>query len=717
MSVVLAAGVMPISAALAQGTASPADGTPADETLADEGEGTGASRPQGTIVVTAQRRQQLLEDVPLAIQAFTGEQLEETGFRDLRDVIALIPGASEGRGNSAGIRSFQIRGVSSFLGDSTVGYYLDEAAYVIPNRNYAPVARSFDLDRVEVLRGPQGTLYGLGAMGGTIRFITNDPDLDTFGVRGDIGISDTAEGGDMNYYGDIALNAPIVEGKLAIRAVASYEERGGFAASPSFPDILNSNQLENYRVKLLAKPTEELTLKLAYHRNITIDNLGQNFLTTDPASFARLSDRARSKQIVDIYTGYISYDAGPVLLESSTGYVDRTDAAVSALLLPPAAPICRPSCTLDVSSESESFVQEIRAVSQLDSPLDFVIGGIYQEARNLEDIDVREVPPGISAASEYDSTSWAVFGEVSYGFLDGKLRPLVGLRYFEDERDFFTQNRPPFGPLPPLLETQGNFDALNPRFNLTFEPNEDILIYGNVARGFRSGTFNNAAALADPLADRTVQPDAIWSYEIGGKFNVTDNLYLELIGYIFDWSDIQLTLTLAQGPAAGVSAIRNGGEVEGKGIDWTINWQPIPGLTLQNTGNYNSTQFTSIRNAELFAQAPNIQVGRQLVNTPEFTSNTAVTYVGPSGFRDSDILVNATYSYISEQGDFTDPLGRRGDDHHLLRARAGLQFDNFGVYVFGENLLGDNDPILVAFSGISRYYPRVVGLELSFDFQ
>ena len=707
---------LPVFSALGLAIVAPAYAQDADNVGADPDTSATdiAAGSQNKIVVTAQRRQQLLEDVPLAIQAFEGEQLEQTGFRDLRDVISLVPGASEGRGNSAGIRSYQIRGVSSFLGDSTVGYYLDEAAYVIPNRNYAPVARSFDMERVEVLRGPQGTLYGLGAMGGTIRFITNDPVLDEFGARGNVGISDTGEGGNSNHYGDIALNAPIIKDKLAIRGVASYEKRGGFAESPSFPGRSNEVRMENFRVKLLAQPTERLTLKAAYHRNVTEDDLGQNFATNDPATFPGSRVEPGNRQVYDMYTGYVSYDTGPVLLESSTGYVDRVDRASIPIILPGPPGALPPQ--LDVIGISDSFVQEVRAVSQLDSPLDFVIGGIYQEAKNLEDINIRFGPP-ISAVSTFDSTSWAVFGEISYGFLDGRLRPLIGLRYFEDDRDFISQGRPPGPPgrpLPPALETQGNFDALNPRFNLTFEANPDVMFYTNIARGFRSGTFNNAAALqANQFVEPTVDPDKIWSYEVGTKINILDNLYVELIGYKFDWSEIQLTYT----SNSGVSVIQNGGDVEGKGVEWTINWRPFTGFNLQNSGNFNSTEFVSIGNTEAFAATPNVALDQQLVNVPEFTTSTSATYITPSGIHNSDLFLNATYSYISEQGDFGDPLGRLGDDHHLLRARAGLQFDDFGVYLFGENLLADKDPIIIAFSGITRYYPRVIGLELSFDFR
>lgn len=680
------------------------------QTVEDRQPSAGADEREG-IIVTAQRRQQFLEDVPIAMQAFSGEELEREGYRDLRDIISLVPGASEGRGNAAGIRSYQIRGVSSFYGDSTVGYYLDEAAYVIPNRNYAPVARAFDMERVEVLRGPQGTLYGLGSMGGTIRFITTDPDLEGFGARGNLGISDTAEDGEINYYGDIALNAPIIEDVLAIRGVASYEERGGFAESPSFPGDLNETRLENYRVKLMAQPTRALVLKLGYHHNVTEDDWGQNFATLDPAAFPASRVQGRNRQVYDMFTGYLAYDFGPILLESSTGYVDRVDDATGPIVFIGGPPGALPPA-LTVRGESESFVQEVRAVSQLETPLDFVFGGIYQDASNLEDIVVRFGPP-ISAQSIYDSRSWAFFGEVSYGFLDDTLRPLIGLRYFEDDRDFFSQNRPPRPVLPPAFETQATFDALSPRFNLTYEPNDAMLFYGNIAKGFRSGTFNNAAAVAVTNGEVgfAVQPDEIWSYELGGKFDIGNDLYLELVGYIYDWTDIQLNYTVA----GGVQVIRNAGNVQGQGFEWVLNWRPAQGLTLESSGNVNKTEFSSIVNPAAFAGTPNIAEGKQLATVPEFTANFGATYMAPSGIGLSDLFLNVNYSYVSEQGDTGDPFGRLGDDHHLVRARAGLQWDSLSVYLFGENLLGDKDPIQISGSGITRYYPRVVGLEVSFD--
>jgi outer membrane receptor protein involved in Fe transport len=670
---------------------------------------TGGQNPD--IVVTAQYREQRLQDVPIAIQAFGGEQLEETGVSNLAELIDFIPGASEGRGNAAGIQSYQIRGVSSFYGDSTIGYYLDEAAYVIPNRNYAPVARTFDVDRVEVLRGPQGTLYGLGSMGGTIRFITADPDLTRIRARGDAGYSFTAEDGRDNYYGDLALSVPLIENRLAIRGAASYEKKGGFAFSPSFPTDIDGDTFKNFRVKLLAKPTDALTIKLGYQRNDTFDKWGRNYDNANLDRFPASPVKGRAHQIYDMYTGFISLDLGPVSLESSTGYIDRKDRFVGPIVLGPRA------FELRTANASKSFVQEVRAVSKGETALQYVLGAIYQHAKSTEDVAVVNGPP-VSAVSTYNSKSWAVFGEVSYGLFDDKLRPLIGLRYFKDDRDFTTQNRLPR--VTPAFNDTGKFHSLSPRFNLSYKPSDEAMFYVNVAKGFRSGTFNTAAAVATggPGIDFEVAPDKIWSYEAGTKLTLADRkLFLELAAYHFDWSDVQLNYTIA----GGVQVIRNAGVIKGDGFEYGLTWRPVPRLAIQMSGNINSTKFDKLINPAVFAATPNIAAGKQVASVPRNHHSIGASYTAPL-FNDVDLVLNGSYTYISKQGDVGVDIptitrfGALGQAHHLLRARAGLQFGKWQAAIFGENLINDNDPIQVSGSGSTRYYPRVIGVELKFDY-
>ena len=211
--------------------------------------------------------------MPAAVQAFSSSQLEESGLADLSQLMRAVPGASEGRSTSAGTRSFQIRGVTSLYGDSTVGYFLDDAVFTILNRNWAPVASTFDVKRVEVLRGPQGTLVGLGAMGGTVRFITADPDLKQLRARGVAGGPQTT-GGEPNWSVAAALSVPLISDRLAVHVVASRDHTGGYAESPTFPGVKNQTSNELLRIKLLGKPHRNVIVKLGWQRSDTSDPKG-----------------------------------------------------------------------------------------------------------------------------------------------------------------------------------------------------------------------------------------------------------------------------------------------------------------------------------------------------------------------------------------------------------------------------------------------------------
>ena len=161
------------------------------------------------IIVTAQRRAQAITDVPQPVQALGGAQLQNLGVQQLQDVISLVPSATIGSTISVGSNTFQIRGVAAGEtdGDATIGFYLDNFAFSMPGRPYAPAADFYDLDRVEVLRGPSGTLYGLGSLGGTIKVITKDPSLDE--VEGSARMSlNTTDGGKPGGGADAMINVP-----------------------------------------------------------------------------------------------------------------------------------------------------------------------------------------------------------------------------------------------------------------------------------------------------------------------------------------------------------------------------------------------------------------------------------------------------------------------------------------------------------------------------
>lgn len=714
------------------------------------------------IVVTAQKREQKLSEIPGAVQAFGNDALERAGIKDLNELVSSIPGASEGRSTSGGTRSYQIRGVASYYGDSTVGYYLDDAVFTILNRNWAPVARTFDVDRVEVLRGPQGTLYGLGAMGGSVRFITAEPDLKNFRVRGDASYSGT-KGGDPNWTGDLAVSIPLSEDVAAIRVVSSYDHKGGFAESSTFPGEKSVNETKNYRVKLLVKPTAALTLKAGYQHTDERDDKGNqleyvptlvngrpvdtfnNAYTTSSLNGQPVTTFNNTK--MNVTSAYASYDSGPVLVESSNGYIEanaQNRVPVNGVIL-------------NSGLQASTFSSELRLTSRDKGPLRWIGGVMYLRAKSAEDVNLQGFSPFAPAAfggpvysliangiPQYESKSWSEFGEVSYDFLDGRLTPTIGIRHFKDDRVFTDTQRlhtalPAFPPgpgfppttlvLPSTTVTSASFASWNPRFNLAYKVTNEAMVYGNIAKGFRSGVFNSVGSVkAVPGTPSAVQPDKLWSYELGTKLSLLNKkLALEFAVYHLDWSDIQLNYNAPGLPPPQPQIIANAGKAKGDGLDYGINWvTPLKGLTLAATGNFNRTKFTSIDNPVAFL-GTNIQSGEQLHSVPKQTHTVSATFSHHlSG--EWNMSYYGAYTYIGAQGDLSTvtyvgpartqlilpaPLGKA---QKLLKLRVGVEGNNWSAHLFGENLTNHDDPYYFNGSGWQRPYPRTVGLEVKYDY-
>ena len=714
--------------------------------------GAGATSPTQTITVTAQKREQRLIDVPAAVQAFTGAQLEETGIADLKDLVRSIPGASEGRSTSAGTRSFQIRGVTSLYGDSTVGYYLDDAIFTVLNRNWAPVASTFDVERVEVLRGPQGTLYGLGAMGGSVRFITADPDLKTLRARGVAGYSNT-EGGEPNWNVGAALSVPISTDTVGLRITATRDETGGYAESPTFPGQKNETTNEMVRIKLLARPHRDVTLKLGHQRSRTRDPKGNQleyrpgppevFTGMYPAStLGPTPTESFNNSRIELTSLYASYDAGPVLIESSSGHVKAWQSnrvPVNNLML---------NSGLDAGTTSS----ELRFVSKDTGASRWIAGAMVLHADSAEDVRLDAVtpPPAIpllgpiyaplrNDVPTYESKSWALFGEYSIDLLGGTLTPLVGLRYFRDERTFTDVQRPhtrlPVGAPGPcgipvnaaaclipasVNSTSETFESWNPRFNLSWKPNNTTTAYFNAAKGFRSGVFNSQSTVVAGFP-AAVQPDDVWSYEVGGKFALLNNtLFLEAAVYRLDWSDIQLNFNAPGFAPPPPQVVANVGDVRGTGVDYGITFTPLRGLRLALTGNINETEFTRIVNPQAFNNT-NIFVGNQLVTVPKQTHTAHVSWLRAMT-ENYTFALHGSYTYIGKQGDPSSvgqgpttrpaPLGRA---QKLLGLRVGVEAQRWSAFVVGTNLLNHDDPFYISGSGYQRNYPRTVGVELKLE--
>jgi outer membrane receptor protein involved in Fe transport len=665
-------------------------------------------------VVTASKRETKLQETPMSINAYSGETLTAFGNRDLSDVIMTVPGASEGLSNSIGQRIYQIRGISSIAGDSTVGYYLDEASFSIPNVNMAPVARTFDVERVEVLRGPQGTLYGQGSMGGTIRFITAEPNLSEFEGKVQAGTSLTSDG-DPGYSGDVALSVPIIKDKLGFRIVGGYEKVGGYAESPDFPgeENINGGDVNNIRAKLRFEPNDKLLIKAMYQRPETKQDFGVMLTDNDPPTISGTGGvRGYVNNDYNQYSFFVGYDLGFAAIESGTGFIDFSLEFLQGFNL--GVPV-----KLEGPQTAETFSEELRLVSQGDGPLQWVGGVYYQASKNDQG---NKATPSIpipaltwDAKTTIESKSWSGFGEVSYGFMDGLITPLVGVRYFTDDRTYHDVAMS--GAVTDLKDT---FDSVNPRFNLSITPGSGNLYYFNVAKGFRSGNFNASPAVNfaqfSGLTNATaaVEPDELWTYEVGTKmFAMNGRFMVESSLYYNDWKDMQVLVN------PGLAVLMNAGDAEIYGIDLSVSYMPVAGLTLQASGNINQAEFTKVDPAVANMSATDVlEEGHRIPFVPEYNFTLAAAYTWYLGYKDLQGVANGSFTHTAAQWSNE----KLGEAQNNLGLRFGVQPDkeSWGVYIYGKNLL-DNKSIVYdqsspLLSVMTRVYPRQVGVEFQYKF-
>lgn len=644
----------------------------------------------GEIVVTAQRREQALSDVPQAVQAISGTQLQALGVGQLQDVISLVPGASIGSTISVGSNTFQIRGVAAGEtdGDATIGFYLDNFAFSMPGRPYAPAADFYDINRVEVLRGPSGTLYGLGSLGGTIKVLTNDPVLDDaqLSARMAANVTDGGEpGGEVN----AMVNVPLIQDKLALRGVFTYRSIGGFADNiATGKKDANDAETLTARVKLLAQPTERLSVQLSAWYNQSNQDFSNRATFADPAVFDQTFGIADSDY--SLYTADLSYDLGFATLLSTTGYIENTVVVNNGGFIPGIG-----SFSSFWPLRTKNFTEDLRLASNPGGPLSWIVGVFYVNGKTSggQSVTLGDFPvAGQTGLATFNDNvirtkATAFYGNATYSLLDGLADVTVGGRYYTERRRFDENSSLTLIGANVVLPTVGRATAknntFNPRVNIAIHPTEDGMIYAEVAKGFRSGAITSTSIISAANGalgtnfDNSSPPDTLWNYEAGLKWTF-GRLNVAASGYYFDWKDAQIELS----PTL-QSIVVPIGNVRGKGIDAEISWRtPLTGLTLAASGNINSTKLQDV--VPLVASAlPWLSNGNQLPGTAKRTVAVTGSYVTDIG-NGWDLNLNGRYSYRSRQRSVFN--GVYAPWNGFGSVRAGVAKDGFEVSIFSDNV-------------------------------
>ncbi|NIB38180.1 TonB-dependent receptor [Pseudomaricurvus alkylphenolicus] len=688
------------------------------------------------IIVTAEKRSEgaSVADTPLAISAVGGAELEARGYTSLFEAISVNPGVSSSKVGGQG-ESVQIRGISSTIGDSPVGYYLDDMPFTRVGQNVSPELNPYDLNRVEVLRGPQGTLYGSGSSGGTVRIITQDPYLNEFSGKTTVATSFTESGGN-NWKVQGAVNIPLLEDTLALRVVGSQIEQAGYIDRP-LEGIDNFNDMEDssYRAKLLYTPTEKLSIKASvWHTENSQPapfadeelNYSAVFFELDPVTFmpsgsVRPAEAAFSstENESDLYGVSVEYVSDNFVFVSTTSYLEGDSVQGYDSLGTPFV----------LQNTSESFSQEFRVSTSLEGRLNWTAGLMYQDMETTAASDAGFVFQGVPTISMTEFTNgtsssqqWALYGELHYQ-LANTWTMTLGARYFEDEREARDE-----GPSAPFL---GLFGIANPRkdtfekptgrLNLAWTPDEDSLYYLNVAQGFRSGYMNLGYSIVSGAGVGVVVPEVadeelVTSYELGAKVSFLEgDLSLEAVAYYLEWDDIQTFVTFIDAQGAPGTYGENAASAEGTGFELGLVYRGIEGLILSMSGNINETEYQDD------GAGTGTQKGDQVSMAPEATLSASAAYRWQLGDMMASAFLNAVYT--DERTDYALFSSFTSDATTVINARIGIELnDQTGVFLTVENLSNEDGALsqLAVFDGYGvpavRLKPRTVGVEVNYNF-
>lgn len=672
------------------------------------------------VVVTAQKRAERAQDVPISLAVMSGADLDSSSMQSVGNALSMVPGVTFDTSGVSGQARVSIRGVTAaattFEGSSPVAYYLDSVPFGLVTSAIVPDPDIYDLDRIEVLRGPQGTLYGANALNGVVRILTNDADLDEFEFKGRTGVSTTDTGGG-NYDGDMALNVPIVAGKLAARLVVDEAHDSGWIDSPVKTHI-NDDDKKSVRLKVTAAPIDDLTIKLsASHQEA---DFGAPPLAT--------RDYTASTQNEPIDTHYntfnakVEYQAPWFSISSASSYLTYniyastdTDPGLPASSDPP----------LTTLLNSHVFAEEVNLNSRLEGPWRWSAGAFYRDA---VDTLVQTFGDFIPApVDEQDlSRSAAVFGEIARRFLDNQLELSVGGRYFHD--DVSMQQLLLFGEPEgtPLLHSSAPYHATTPRVVLSWFPDRDLMVYTSYSEGFRSGFPQDELTQLVAPDLSSVKPDKLHNYEIGAKGDWLDHrLSFDTAVYYMKWDDIQQSLGITiPGSQATITADVNGQSASGMGVDLAVTYLPITGLSFGLSFSWNDLAADTAVYSSGQLLFPK---GSRIDASPAYTGVVNAQYTLPFGATGWSGTMKAEGHYTSKETTTTTALGSGEppevvESNTIVMARVSFTVaapSHWRMMLYCDNVGNNRDVPLASLylyqSNSMR--PRTTGLQVDYSYK
>jgi iron complex outermembrane receptor protein len=655
--------------AFAQAEAAP----PAAAAAAARADDTAGNSLLEEITVTANRREESLQDVPISLSVIDQGTMERSGSLAFQNLADRVPGLTYAA-NGLGQTRYFIRGVGQFAVNQspTTGVYFDETPLQVrvTTGYFQPEPIMYDLERVEVLRGPQGTLFGSSSMGGSVRFISKKPDPNQFDASVSAGVATTENSKAESYNLKGMVNLPLVADKLALRIVGVHDTQGGWlddvrpvtsniyenvGRSESIIEDVNTLRTNAVRITAAYTPTDTLrivpTLSFERARNEANKPQMDEIFGDEARLRARwFNEYAESELFIGNLTIEQDMDAfGGSKFLSSTSRLDATLDRLSDLssLNQPQFSPNRTQIGFYTAQEVKQWNQDFRLVSQSDSPFQYVAGLYYSRTETPTAVTnkvVNDWGGGLAPVQRlrlfgFVQTEYAAYGEASYQLGDFKVA--VGGRYFSYEQEDRRFQQRPAG-VDFDFTVKGDDDGFSPRVVFSYEPLPTRSFYASYSEGFRTGGVNAPiteescpAAVRQALGIPSVPPpftsDKTQNYEIGAKMQLIDRVTINSAIYRVDWTDYQQSVSRDCGATASFAYTGNAGSVESRGFETEIVAQVLDAFRL-NGG-------VALVDAKFNTPVPTlgIRAGEALWDVPKWSYNAGAEY----GFDVTNTLAGA----------------------------------------------------------------------------
>lgn len=701
------------------------------------------------VVVTASRRQESLQDVAASIIALSGDMLDQRGVTSFSDLSRSTAGLYlEQTGDITGV-SLRVRGVGTRANspsDPAVGVLVDG---IYQARQGAAFSEMLDVARVEVLRGPQGTLFGKNTTSGVIHIHTNDPETDNFSgrIQGVVGNYDNRELRGV-------VNIPLVEDKLALRVSGFTAERDGYTKNVFLNEDTRNVDRHGWRARLLWNVTDDFTAKLTAESLDQKSRLDQGLVSygpggialleangLDPANYpiglgrAQQSLGSRSFGEVDRYSLHLDWNIPHHSLKSITAYEEVTsfiqnDSDLTVGFASPPSP----SGTTNINT-TKITTQEFQLSSELDGPFSYLVGAFWQNQDLISNTTLFFGGPDYNLnarpATVMDVDSLAFFGNVTYDFTDA-LNLSLGVRYTDDEKQGF--NVVSGNPADITHYREMTYSA-----KLSYQFNPDVMFYFSHDKGFKSGGYNQTHLVMQAGEEfNFYDPEIAYNYELGMKSELLDGrLRLNAAAFYQEFEDYHITQSIL---GLGTVLVTNAAEVETKGVEIDFTYLATDHLTIDGSIAYIRSKYSDYENAPCFQgaarpgclQDPDSGAwlvdlsGKTLDSAPELTFNVGAEW--RAAFASIDGMEWFSRMDLAYRDDtYLDQFlvaESKQDSYWLLNARVGLESFNTGwkATLWANNLTNEKYAIMgewqVSNAGqiLIQGVPRTYGLTVDYSF-